>query len=322
MTHHAAWHTRQPGRFGVRILFSTLTELILLIAGMPTVEAASLSSNGAKVPRLEFQYANTVKNKSWVLANIIGEKDGRGSLLELGPKLGMSKEEIQQARASTGYVYCESSTKPAGTEHAVSGFLALSNQVVVTAGHAFWGTRIPTKLKCFFQNQRARYQREELDFSPGAYYVGSAGMVSQDYAVIRLKHPIRGAVPYQIASMSGDPTHNDVGAAIIAVISHQNIAADKDHAVPLVEGCNIRQENLTDIYTDCDMAQFGSGSVNLIRQNGRLVAKAMTVASGSSKRDYFPYNPALGSVTRAMLISDSFLKAVVSLAHEGTFFVE
>src|SRR4029079_17672963 len=93
-------------------------------------------------------------------------KDGRGSLLELGPKLGMSKEENEQARASTGYVYCNSSTKAVNTKHAGSRFLALSNQVVVTAGHAFWGTRNLTKSRCFFQNQQARSQREELDFPP------------------------------------------------------------------------------------------------------------------------------------------------------------
>src|SRR4026207_2276336 len=142
----------------------TLALLLILFFGAPAVQAASFSHHG-----LPKQLQGTVpeSDKRWIL---IGEKDDRGSLLELGPKLGMSKEEIEQARASTGYVYCNSRGISVVKRHGVSGFLALSNQVVVTAGHVFWGKPDLTKLECFFQNQQNEYQTEQLDFASGAYY--------------------------------------------------------------------------------------------------------------------------------------------------------
>ena len=68
-----------------------------------------------------------------VPVNIIDGMDDRGSLVELGPALGLSPDEIDRIRKVSGYVGCLSPSPSLG-----SGALYLTNDQILTAGHIFF----------------------------------------------------------------------------------------------------------------------------------------------------------------------------------------
>ena len=74
--------------------------------------------------------------------------DDRGSLIALGPALGLSSDEIERIRRVSGYVGCLSPSPSLG-----SGALYLTNRQILTAGHIFFEPSGRKRSKCFFKSQ-------------------------------------------------------------------------------------------------------------------------------------------------------------------------
>ena len=83
-----------------------------------------------------------------VPANIIDRADDRGSLLVLGPSLGLSADEIARIRKVSGHVGCFE-PRPV----VASGALYLADDLVLTAAHTFFTPEGGRAAKCFFRPQ-------------------------------------------------------------------------------------------------------------------------------------------------------------------------
>src|SRR5690606_12999273 len=78
-----------------------------------------------------------------VKVNIIDGTDDRDSLLTLGPRLGLSPDEIARIRTVSGFVGCLSPSPSLG-----SGALFLNNRQILTAGHIFFEPSGRPRSKC------------------------------------------------------------------------------------------------------------------------------------------------------------------------------
>src|SRR4051812_17049852 len=71
-------------------------------------------------------------------AKITDQIGKRGAISELGPKLGLSREEIEQIRRTTGYITCPGTKFVNGTTG--SATVLPSRRHVLTVAHMFWDT--------------------------------------------------------------------------------------------------------------------------------------------------------------------------------------
>jgi hypothetical protein len=242
--------------------------------------------------------------------------DPRGLLTQLGPKLGLSADEIQQARHTTGYIFCPGSTLNNGGD--ASAALVGRGDFVITVAHAFvdWktGLRREPLSECFFQTQGVPSERVYLDFTEGSYKIFTKFPVKEfwsDVAVVRLKKPLAKWTPFpfdngydrlyegeELIEVSADsepwPSHlpplpekvfKDGGQTYKAALSIE----------PLVQRCSaIRigasvSWNATIVYSDCSGKNGESGSAVLVRRQGHLVLKAVHTAGGHPSADFKPY---------------------------------
>ena len=65
----------------------------------------------------------------------LADWDGRGSLLDVGKEFGLDAAQIDRIRRSTGYVICPVEKNPKARFFIGSGFLALSNDQILTSRH-------------------------------------------------------------------------------------------------------------------------------------------------------------------------------------------
>ncbi len=251
------------------------------------------------------------------LANIIDGTDDRGTLVALGPKLGLSPQEIARVRQVSGHVACFGAA-----EHFASGALFLSNDLVLTAGHVFFegGTRIT---KCFFRAQApgAGWVALKTDAANARFGALPPRPASNDdWAVVRLATPIAGAEPFPPAA-----TRPRAGDRLIVLTAHPADMETIDPAMPVVRGCTVRRVPIstaaTDFYrSDCDAVGGASGGMHLARVDGRLVFRAITIFTGPWRDPALagaPYNEKAGSVTTALETDRAILAAAKALAGEG-----
>lgn len=253
--------------------------------------------------------------------NIIDGEDDRGSLLELGPDLGLSPTEIARIRRVSGYVGCLSNPPSMGT-----GMLFLTDRQVVTAAHILFEPSGRPRSKCFFRTQDAEPFHTDLDLSGGATRFGArvpkAGS-SEDFAVVRLMEPVPRAVPFPVAT---SPAR--AGEALIVVTSHPaGMAREVDKGIPVVQGCTVRRvvpaqtgEAPAQLRTDCDATGSSSGGMNMTRVGGQLMLRAITVATGPWRDKRLagaPYNEKRGSQTIAIVLDGPVAAAGRTLAAGG-----
>ena len=249
--------------------------------------------------------------------NVIDGPDRRDSLLAIGPRLGLSADEIARIRKVSGYVGCFAPSPAIG-----SGALFLTNNQILTAAHIFFEDSGRQRSKCFFKNQDAAPVKIDLLLDPANARFGAQSPKSpanNDYAVVRLAEPIEGAEPFPVAADIAPHT----GDPLIVVSSHPaGMTTVVDNGVPVVQGCKIRRvpksTAATSFYrTDCAASGESSGSMNLARVDGRLVFRGIVITTGPWRDPKFagaPYDEAKGSVTTALGTDAAILKAGEDLA--------
>jgi hypothetical protein len=249
--------------------------------------------------------------------NIIDGTDDRGSLLELGPGLGLSRKEIGRIRKVSGYVGCLSPSPSLG-----SGALYLTNDQVLTAGHIFFEPSGRMRSKCFFKNQDSAPVLIDLKLDGNNARFGAVPPKpgsNNDYAIVRLVAPVRGVEPFPVAA--NVPVKS--GDALIVVTAHPaGMAREVDRSIPVVQGCKIRRAPIstapTNFYrSDCDATGSSSGGMHLSRVNGRLVFRGITITTGPWREPRFhgaPYNERGGSVTTALGTDAAILSVGQALA--------
>jgi Trypsin-like peptidase domain len=250
---------------------------------------------------------------SWLLhlVNIIDGADRRDSLLAIGPRLGLSPDEMARIRKVSGYVGCLAPSPSVG-----SGALFLSNRQILTAAHIFFEDSGRKRWKCFFKNQDSAPVKVDLLLDDANARFGALPPKSgsnDDYAIVRLAEPI-GGEPFPVAP----DTPPRAGDPLIVVSSHPaGMAIAVDNGIPVVQSCKIRRvpkpTAATSFYrTDCDASGESSGSMNLARVDGRLVFRGIVITTGpwrDPKLVGAPYDEAKGSVTTALGTDAAILKA-------------
>lgn len=248
-------------------------------------------------------------------ANIIDGTDDRDSLIELGPALGLSGDEIDRIRKVSGYVGCFLPTPSLG-----SGALFLNNRQILTAGHIFFEDSGERRTNCFFKTQslpaiKVDLLVDEAKFGATPPKAGS----NYDFAIVPLAEPIDGVEPF--------PVETEVkvkdGDALIVVTAHP-AGMDKvvPNEVPVVQGCTVRRvpvsTSITSFYrTDCDASGSSSGGMHLSRVNGELVYRGVTITTGLWRDPELkgaPYDEKRGSVTTALGTDAAILEAGRTLA--------
>jgi hypothetical protein len=284
--------------------------------GLATPPVAAVSSHLTDIAR-----PGVVSPDIVVPANIIDGSDDRGSLLELGPKLGLSPGEIARIRRVSGYVGCLSSPPSMG-----AGMLFLDDRQIITAAHILFEPSGKPRRKCFFRTQDPEPFHTELDLSSGAARFGAkvpkAGS-AQDFAVVRLIEPVPGAVPFPVAV---SPAR--AGEALIVVTAHPaGMAREVDKGVPVVQGCTVRRvvpsasaATASQLRTDCDATGSSSGGINMTRVGGQLMLRAITVATGpwrNKRLEGAPFDEKAGSATIAIALDGPVLAAARTLSAEA-----
>jgi len=239
--------------------------------------------------------------------------DDRGSLLEFGPRLGLSGAEMAQIRAVSGYVGCLSPSPSAG-----SATLFLDDRHILTAAHILIEPSGRRRTKCFFKNQAPDPVMIDLLTESGAVFGGRDPKPGsgRDWVVVALARPLAGAVPLPVAAA----TPVAAGDRLLVVTAHPaDLARDVDLGTPVVQGCTVRRVIAPEaageggfLRTDCDATGSSSGGMNLARVDGRLTLRGITVTTGPWRVERFkgaPYDERRGSFTTALVVGPAMIAA-------------
>lgn len=241
--------------------------------------------------------------------NIIDGADDRGSLVTLGPSLGLSGAEIARIRKVSGHVGCFDPLPKVG-----SGALFLSGDTILTAAHIFFeaGKR---EAKCYFRAQTPGAGWVPLMAGASDIRFGAANPKpgsNNDWAIVRLSVPITGAAPFP-----PDTAKVAAGDPLIVVSAHPD-GVDVPPEIPVVQACTVRRAPVssgpTSFYrTDCDATPASSGGMHLFRgADGELRFRGMTISTGPTADAGLagaPYNEKAGSVTTALGTDAAILAA-------------
>ncbi len=249
-------------------------------------------------------------------ANIIGTDD-RGTLAALGPKLGLTADEIQRIRQVSGHVACFGA-RPA----LASGALFLAKDLVLTAAHTFFedGKRAT---KCFFRPQAPGADWMPLLTDAANTRFGAVPPKpgsNNDWAIVRLAASVTGAEPFPPAA-----TRPRAGEALIVLTAHPADMESLDPAMPVVTGCTVKRvpvsSGATNFYrSNCDAVGGASGGMHLARVDGSLVFRAITISTGPWRDPALhgaPYDERAGSVTTALTTDAAILAAAKDLVSKG-----
>lgn len=281
------------------------------------IAAATLGANTVAAPAEDVRGGASFAAHV-VQANIIDGTDDRGSLLELGPTLGLSGDEIRRIRKVSGFVGCFQPSPSLG-----SGALYLTNGQILTAGHIFFEPSGRKRSKCFFKNQEPNPTMVELRVDSARFgAVPPKPGSNNDYAVVKLASAIAGAEPFPVDQQ----TTVRKGDELIVVTAHPaGMTRQVDKAIPVVQGCKIRRVPISSAATnfyrsDCDATGSSSGGMHLSRVGGRLVFRGITITTGLWRDERFhgaPYDEKAGSVTTALGTDAAILAAGRESANSG-----
>ena len=135
--------------------------------------------------------------------------------------------------------------------------------------------------------------------------------------MVRLAEPIAGARPIEVDTGQRRP-----GDRLIVVTAHPVGMEHVDLNVPVVQGCTVRRVPIsvaaTTFYrTDCDATGASSGGMHLVRFDGELRFRGITISTGPWRDPAFvgaTYDEQGGSVTTALGTDGAILAAAASLA--------
>jgi len=213
--------------------------MLLTIAGAPLAPAPE-----------DFSYTRTVSM----------ERDLRAELDVFAKLAGMEQQEFYDRYGASGLVRCGSAVG--------SGQITLSNNVITTAAHVFFGDG--GKLRsdsCVFEPIGAAHLQLPIDMK--SIQSGSPRPMDEratlDWAIARLATP-SGSTPYPIADAAALPSR-------ISMFGGGNGRAEKLGA----EQCALRRvtsvskEGVREIAFDCSAAHGGSGAA-LLNDRNEMVA--------------------------------------------------
>jgi hypothetical protein len=248
--------------------------------------------------------------------NVIDGADDRGPLTELGPRLGLDGPEIDRIRKVSGHVGCFEPTPVAE-----SGALYLTNGQILAAGHTFFEPDGSRRSKCFFRPQTAGSDWIELrtDRANARFGAEPPTAANNDWAIVRLAEPVADAEPFPV-----DRSKVVAGDALIVVSAQPVDLSHLDPNVPVVQPCAVRRAPIststTNFYrTDCDATGGSSGGMHLVRVDGALYFRGMTITTGPWRDPALagaPYDERGGSVTTALATDAAILAAGLELAGE------
>ncbi len=186
---------------------------------------------------------------------------------------------------------------------------------LVTTVHTFLDAQGRSRGKCQFRNHESPPQIIDIDLT-AAHRFGKTGPRTpeelNDYAVVRLKEPVKDAVPFRT-----DTAYLQQNEWVIGVAASQKSPTRQfERYEPVVQRCRNR-----DIYsvpgapvqyiTDCDLSPLGSGGIVYTKNaNGAMVVKGIFAATGNEGLNGQPYNTANGSYTRVVGINGTFTASI------------
>jgi hypothetical protein len=235
--------------------------------------------------------------------------DKRGPMFTKGPQLSgdlkLSMQDMQQINDAVGFLDC--GYEMVGTYSLSSVTLYGNGGQLVATWHSI--VDLPPNAKgvkadrqigtfkkpCWLRvNAKSRLTEVELDLDHAAVHriPSSTGEFDGALALIRLKKRIAVGLPLD---ESGTPL--PVGTRFVHVAAAQldktrtYFIADPN-TEPTVQTCarRIDRRKGSEILTDCSMTEEASGSVGLVRIDGRLSIKAIFTRTGSANADGKPFN--------------------------------
>jgi hypothetical protein len=221
--------------------------------------------------------------------------DGRGSIVTIGAKLGLSPGEIAQARRATGFIFCPGPDYDENKIVTASAALVVTGDQIVTNAHVFADVIAKqgrTGLDyCVFRNQQGDANFQQVPIAPASLLMTDAGPISapdhesRDFALVRLKWPVAGARPFGIAPGRWSVAAGETILSIAAM--HVGMRRPVPLTQPVVEDCTVLSvyaataNGASHYHTDCDVGGGASGSLNLVRDDeGQLVI--IGIFSGSA----------------------------------------
>lgn len=255
--------------------------------------------------------------------------DPRGALSLKAKELGLSDDEVREIRANTGYVLCEGK-KTGGVTVGSGALFGRNGMQVLTNVHAIRGERGQSREPCYFQNQATRPTRIRLVVEDR--FLGSeetAWIPDEDIAGIRLSEKIPGADGLSL-DVFGAPLKSR--QEVIMISASQNWTKSIPPNEPVAQICQVIDVLLensvfpTGLYGDCWATAGASGSIGLVRTEGRLRIKMLHWGDGtysredeetSRSKDYHPYSRADKSYSYAIGIDGKIARALDEFANEG-----
>ena len=235
--------------------------------------------------------------------------DKRGPMFTKGPQLPgdlkLSMQDMQQISDAVSFLDC--GDEMVGTYSLSSVTLYGNGGQLVAAWHSI--VNLPADAKrvkaerqigtfkkpCWLRKQgKSRLTEVELGLDHGLvqFIPSPTGEVDGALALIRLKKRMAAGLPLD---ESGTPL--PVGTRFVHVSAVQLDETRRSfigdpHTEPTVQTCSRRIDRRkgSEILTDCSMTEEASGSVGLVRIDGRLSIKAIFPRTGSASADGKPFD--------------------------------
>ncbi len=314
-----------------QLRLAVLLAAVLIAAPANVSIAADGPLPAAKVAAGLVRKANIIMGLHDDPNGTLAELDGRGSLLDVGKAFGLDAAQIDHIRQSTGYVICPVEKNPKHRFFIGSGFLALSNDQILTSQHTLDGVGETEGregwMRCYFQTQAKRAVKVPLLFeqsgtsrsyilgdSYGSHLLSQGGVPGDDYALVRLARPVQGVVPLDIVS-----TPPGIGESFLAISAWQaSLTKTLDPNIPIGAIGYVRKIGSEGIYSDADSYQGDSGGPNL-RWVGSGKDRHMAIfgwsdSSGRADFDGHPYEDALDINRRSLTFTITFRQEVIDQA--------
>lgn len=217
---------------------------------------------------------------SFLLDNDGKALDPRGSILDLGPKIGLANKDIIRSRYTTGYMICPHAPDAGGAAALIG-----DGTHIITSAHLFtddFGGYKDDLSDCFFQNQASPNKRVQLKFnrdpSKNIFSRDPSRDGENDIAVVEIdlkslpdgKFLPPGIKPFPLDDSESVLTKGQKVVMISA--SAKNMKRPVDPNIPVVQACHYEKSMAYDgarkvygVYTDCTAYKGQSGSIQLVK---------------------------------------------------------
>jgi hypothetical protein len=290
-----------------------IPRVVLLIAAVEVLSVSAVAQTAFRDVDGHAQLANLIPeldDNGKPLVDSTGNMiDKRGPMFTKGPQLPgdlkLSMQDMQQINDAVGFLDC--GDEMVGTYSLSSVTLYGNGGQLVAAWHSI--VNLPPNAKrvkvdrqigtfkkpCWLRKQgKSRLTEVDLGLDHGLvqFIPSPTGEIDGALALIRLKKRMAAGLPLD---ESGTPL--PVGTRFVQVSAAQldrtrTYFIVDPNTEPTVQTCSRRIDRRkgSEILTDCSMTEEASGSVALVRIDGRLSIKAIFPRSGFASADGRPFN--------------------------------